>query len=310
MAEDYYKTLGVDKKASAADIKKAYRKLAMKYHPDRTKGDKSAEEMFKKISEAYAVLSDEEKRKQYDTYGASGFRQRFSQEDIFSGFNFGDIFKEFGFSDGGFGNVFMGGGRGGRKASFSYGGDPFSAYTSTTQNASAKGADLVYEMPLTLQEVLKGTTKQVAYGQGSQQVKISVKIPKGMITGKKLRLAGKGEPGPFGGPAGDLYIQAKVLGDSVFRHQDYDVFIDQKIKLTDALQGTEVKVPTLEGKNMNLKIPAGTQHNTKMRLKGYGLPRMKDGKRGDLFARILVDLPNKFNKKQKALIKELADAGL
>jgi len=135
---DYYKTLNVNKNDSESEIKKAYRKLAMKYHPDRNKGDKSAEEMFKKISEAYAVLSDKEKREQYDTFGASGFSQRYSQEDIFKGFNFGDIFKEFGFNDNGFANIFMGGSGGrGRRCGFSFGGDPFSAYT-TGQRAQVK----------------------------------------------------------------------------------------------------------------------------------------------------------------------------
>jgi curved DNA-binding protein len=308
MAEDYYKILGVGKKASKAEIKKSYRKLAMKYHPDRTKGDRSAEEMFKKISEAYAVLSDDEKRKQYDTFGASGFHQRFSQEDIFSGFNFGDIFKEFGFGDSGFGNIFMGGGGRGRRAAFGFGGDPFSAYTTTQQ--SARGSDLVYEIPLTLQEVLTGATKTVVYGHGTEQKRINVKIPKGMITGKKLRLPGKGEPGGIGGAAGDLYIQAKIIDDPVFKHTDCDLFIDREVKLTEALLGTQIEIPTLEGKHLSLKIPPGTQNNTKMRLKGYGLPGIKGGERGDLYARILVKLPDRFTKTQEAAIEALAKAGL
>ncbi len=308
MSEDYYKILGVGKKASKDEIKKSYRKLAMKYHPDRTKGDRSAEEMFKKISEAYAVLSDDEKRKQYDTFGASGFHQRFSQEDIFSGFNFGDIFKEFGFGDSGFAYMFMGGGGRGRKASFGFGGDPFSAYTSAQQ--APRGSDLVYEIPLTLQEVLTGAAKTVAYGYGTEQKRINVKIPKGMITGKKLRLPGKGEPGVIGGAAGDLYIQAKVIDDPVFKHADYDLFIDREVKLTEALLGTQIDIPTLEGKHLSLKIPPGTQHNTKMRLKGYGLPGMKGGKRGDLYARVLVKLPDRFTKTQEDAIEALAKAGL
>jgi curved DNA-binding protein len=306
---DYYKILGVDRKASKAEIKKAYRKMAMKYHPDRTKGDKSSEEMFKKISEAYAVLSDKEKRKQYDTFGASGFRQRYTQEDIFSGFNFGDIFREFGFNDSSFANIFMGGAQRGRRHGFSFGGDPFAAYTST-QRAPAKGSDVVYELPLTLQEVLHGTRKTVAHEHSGKHEKIDVKIPKGMVTGKKLRLAGKGQPGAFGGPAGDLYIQAKVLDDPVFRRVDYDLYIDREVRLTDALLGTQIEIPTLDGKNLNLKIPHQTQHNTKMRLKGLGLPEMKKSKRGDLYARILVKIPKRLTKKQKALIQELAETGL
>jgi len=306
---DYYKILGIDRNASESEIKKAYRKLAMKYHPDRTKGDKSAEEMFKKISEAYAVLSDKEKRKQYDTFGASGFSQRYSQEDIFRGFNFGDIFKEFGFDDSSFANVFMGGGGRGRRFGFSFGGDPFSAYTAG-QGAQVKGSDLVYELPLTLQEVLRGTTKTIALEQGGQQKKIDVKIPRGMATGKKLRLAGKGQPGALGGPPGDLYIQAKVLDDPVFSVVGHDLYVDREIRLTEALLGTQIKIPTVDGKNLNLRIPPGTQHHTKMRMKGYGLPEMKKGQRGNLYARIVVKTPKRLSKRQKALIQELSETGL
>ena len=306
---DYYKLLGVNKSASESEIKKAYRKMAMKYHPDRTKGDKSAEEMFKKISEAYAVLSDKEKRKQYDTFGASGFRQRYTQEDIFRGFNFADIFKEFGFGDSRFSNVFMGGAGPGRRCSFSFGGDPFAGFTSA-KSAPAKGSDLVYELPLTLQEVLSGTRKTIALEENGRHQKINVTIPKGMLTGRKLRLAGKGQPGAFGGPPGDLYIQVKVLNDPIFSREDHDLHIDGEIKLTEALLGTKIQIPTLDGKSLNLKIPPRTQHNTKMRLKGFGLPEMKKGQRGDLLARILVKIPKRLSKKQKDLIRELAETGL
>jgi curved DNA-binding protein len=145
--EDYYKILGVNKKASDGDIKKSYRKLAMKYHPDHTKGDKNAEEKFKKISEAYAVLSDKDKRKQYDTFGSNGFHQRYSQEDIFRGFDFNDILREFGFGNAG---PFS---RGGGGARFSFGNEsPFGSF-GRQQQAQQKGSDLAYELPLTLQEV-------------------------------------------------------------------------------------------------------------------------------------------------------------
>jgi len=308
---DYYKLLGVNKKASEDEIKKAYRKLAMKYHPDRNKGDKSAEEKFKKISEAYAVLSDKEKRKQYDTFGASDFRQRYSQEDIFSSVNFGDIFQEFGFEDSSFGNIFMGRGGPGRGFSFSFGGggDPFASRNAGRQ-AQAKGPDLVYELPVTLREVLNGGTKMIALEEGGKTRKINVKLPKGMVSGKKLRLAGKGQPGAFGGPPGDLYVQAKVLDDPTFSLVGHDLFVDREIKLTEALLGTQIKVPTVDGKELNMKIPAGTQHQTKLRMKGYGLPEMKEGRRGDLYARILVKTPKRLNKKQKGIVQELSEAGL
>ncbi len=308
MASDYYKTLGVNKNAADAEIKKAYRKLAMKYHPDHNKGDKEAEQKFKEISEAYAVLSDKEKRQQYDTVGASGFSRRYSREDIFKGFDFSDILKEFGVG----GDIFSG--RGGRRAqtfSFDFGGRrPFGAYQ-TTQQKPIKGADMAYILPLTLEEILSGTTKTIALQrEDGRQDKISVKIPKGMAPGKKLRLAGKGKPGHFGGPGGDLYIQVKALPHSVFTVEEHDLIIEREIKLTEAVLGTKIEVPTLDEKHLSLKIPPGTHSQTKMRLKGYGLPFMGKNKRGDQYVRILVKTPKRLTKKQKELVQELAVSGL
>ena len=225
---DYYTTLGVEKKASSGDIKKAYRKLAMKYHPDHAKGDKSAEDKFKKISEAYAVLSDPEKRKQYDTFGSAGFQQRFSQEDIFRNFDFSDIFKEFGFRGGGSPT-----GDGGYRFAFGGGGSPFGG--GRRQQAAVKGADLVYELPVTLREVALGAQKAIAFQHQGRSENINVKIPKGMLTGKKLRVAGKGEPSPYGGPAGDLFIKVKVLEDPQFQNDHHDLITYQTITLTQSL---------------------------------------------------------------------------
>jgi curved DNA-binding protein len=295
---DYYQTLGVDKKASDAEIKKAYRKLAMKYHPDHTKGNKAAEEKFKKVSEAYAVLSDKEKRQQYDTYGSSGFHQRFSQEDIFRNFDLGDIFKEFGF----------GGGRGGGMRFSFGGGSPFGGQA--RRQAPTKGSDLVYELPLTLAEVATGTTKTVAFQHQGREENITVKIPKGMISGKRLRLAGKGEPSPFGGAPGDLFIKAKVVGDGIFSADEYDLNVTRTIKLTDALLGTSISIPTVAGKELSLKIPPGTKHKTKMRLSGHGLPKMKDPSKGDLYVTIHVEMSKSLTDEQKQLVADLARTGL
>ena len=301
---DYYKILGVSKDASDEDIKKSYRKLAMKYHPDHTKGDKNAEEKFKKISEAYAVLSDKEKRKQFDTFGSTGFQQRFSQEDIFRGFDFSDIFREFGFG----GASPFTGGRGGMR--FSFGGEtPFGGYQ-RQQRAQTKGSDLVYELPLTLQEVATGTSKTVSLQYQERSEKITVKIPQGMISGKKLRIAGKGEPSPYGGPAGDLYIQAKVLKDPVYEVEGQNLYIKKEIKLSEAILGSNISIPTLSNKELNLKIPPGTKHKTKMRLSGHGLPRMHGKGQGDLYVYIHVNIPKQLTKKQKKLIEELAETGL
>ena len=304
MAEDYYQVLGVKKGASDEEIKKAYRKLAMKYHPDHTKGDKAAEEKFKKISEAYAVLSDKDKRKEYDTFGAEGFRQRFSQEDIFRGFDFGDVFREFGF-----GSDFFGRGRGsGMRYNFG-GGSPFGSQGGA-QQARVKGSDLVYELPLTLKEVATGTSKTVGLQHQGQSEKVTVKIPKGMITGKKLRLAGKGSPSPLGGPPGDLFIQTKVINDPVYRADNYDLYMNHELKISEAILGTSISVPTLEDKQLNLKIPPGTKPGTKMRMSGHGLPHMKGKKKGDLYVKIQVKLPKKLSNEQKELIEKLAETGL
>ncbi|HUT44588.1 MAG TPA: DnaJ C-terminal domain-containing protein [Desulfobacterales bacterium] len=304
MAEtDYYKMLGVKKTASETEIKKAYRKLAMKYHPDHSKGDKSAEETFKKISEAYAVLSDKEKRKQYDTFGSAGFQQRYSQEDIFKGSDFESILSELFGGSGRFG----GGGKGMR---FSFdGGGPFGGYQ-RKQQAQPKGSDLEYELALTLEDVAAGTQKIVSFQHKGRSEKITVKIPKGMISGKKLRIAGKGEPSPYGGPAGDLYIKSKVLNNPVYDVQAQDLYINRDIKLSEAILGTNVSVPTLSGKELKLKIPAGTKHKTKMRLSGHGLPHMHGKGQGDLYVHIHVNMPKRLTKKQKGLIEQLAETGL
>jgi curved DNA-binding protein len=301
MAEDYYQLLGVKKDASDAEIKKAYRKLAMKYHPDHTKGDKAAEERFKKISEAYAVLSDKKKRKEYDTFGAEGFQQRFSQEDIFRGFDFGDIFREFGFG----GDAFSGRGRGG--------GVRFDAPFGTRaghRQTRMKGADLVYELPLTLKEVANGASKTISLQHQGYSEKVTVKVPKGLISGKKLRLAGKGSPSPLGGPPGDLFIQSKVLQDPVYQAENYDLHMTQELKFSEIILGTTISVPTLDDKHLSLKIPPHTRPGTKMRMSGHGLPHMKGGRKGDLYLKIQLKLPKKLTAEQKKLITELAATGM
>jgi curved DNA-binding protein len=301
MSDDYYKTLGVGKSASVNDIKKAYRKLAMKYHPDHTKGDKAAEEKFKKITEAYAVLSDPEKRKQYDTFGSADFQQRYSQEDIFRNFDFSDILKEFGFGGGG--------SSAGGDYRFSFGGSPFGGGGGRRQRA-VKGTDLVYELPVTLREVATGTSKAVTFEHQGRRENINVRIPKGMQDGKRLRVPGKGDPSPYGGPAGDLYVKIKVLEDPVFKAENNDLTIYRTIRLTEALLGSQIAVPTLEGGELSLKIPPGTRHKTKMRLAGHGLSRMNGAGQGDLYVIVLVDVPKQLTPEQEKLVAKLADTGL
>ena len=236
MAEnDYYKILGVSRDATADDIKKAYRKLAMKYHPDKAKGDKKqAEEKFKQISEAYAVLSNPEKKKEFDEFGSQAFKQKFSQEDIFRGFDFGDVFDG-GMSESIFSRILAGGGGGrprGRSRIFRQGGPE--DYHGQVQ--APKGQDLQVEMPITLHEMAFGTDKLVSFSHQGQVEKISVKIPP-VPAGKKLRLTGKGSPSPMGGPPGDLYVKLKEVEHPVFKREGNDLLVDRRIKVTRSHPG-------------------------------------------------------------------------
>ena len=314
MASDYYNILEIGKTASAAEIKKAYRKLALKYHPDKTEGDKALEDKFKKISEAYAVLSDPKKRNQYDTYGSADFQQRFSQEDIFRNSDLGDMLKEFGFGGrrgGGFSKMF---GQGGPRGGFSgMGGNSFSQNMGGgfgRQQAPVSGKDLEYELPLTLNELINGVKKTITISQGGTSKAIEIKIPKGLIQGKKIRLAGKGEASPNGGPAGNLYIKASPMAPKGFTIEGNDISLTQPVKLSQALLGDKIEVTTPSGKTINMTLPAGTSHMAKMRLANHGIPHMKGNGCGDLFVVINIIIPRKLNKKQKELIKELEKTGL
>jgi curved DNA-binding protein len=309
--KDYYKLLGVSESATPQEIKKAYRKLALKYHPDQNKGDKAAEAKFKEISEAYAVLSNPEKRKQYDTYGSADFQNRFSQEDIFRDFDFGTIFREFGFGGGSgqtqniFSQIFGGMGQ---QAHFRGRGPSYGGYGG--QPRGAKGQDLIYELSITLEEAFAKTEKVVSYQVSGKNEKVSIKIPAGILTGKKLRVPGKGLPGQYGGPNGDLYIQIKVLDHPLFKRQNDDLHMVKEIKYSEAVLGTETEVPTIDKKTLNLKIPPQTQNNAKFRLKGYGMPRMNGKGRGDAYVQVSISVPQKLNSRQKKLIKNLAEEGL
>ena len=314
--KDYYTLLGVSKTATADEIKKAYRRLALKYHPDRNKGDKEAEEHFKEINEAYAVLSDQEKRHQYDMFGAEGFRQRYSQEDIFQGFDVGDVLKDFGFGTSDIFSVLFGGGRGrGRVRYTTYGGPPgaggadFADYFARGGAAPSPGSDTITDLTITLEEAAKGAEKLISIHKDGKVEKIAVKIPPGIDTGKKLRVAGKGESGPGGGPAGDLYVRVNVQKHPHFTREGSDIYIDQEIKFSEASLGTTIEVPTLNGIK-KVKVPPGTSGNTKLRLKGEGMPHLKGRGKGDAYVRIVIKVPKKLTSKQKALVEDLAEEGL
>ncbi len=316
MADDYYSILGIDKNASADQIKKAYRKLAIKYHPDKTKGDKNMEAKFKKLSEAYAVLSDPEKKKQYDTYGSADFQQRFSQEDIFRNFDLGDILKEFGFGGqarGGFSGMFGQQGRSQQFSSDGMGSNPFSqgmGGRTGGRQAPRKGRDIEYEIPLTLDEIINGTKKTITISSQNETKAIEVKIPKGLTQGKKIRLSGKGEPSPNGGPAGDLFIKSQPLQSPLFEIDGNDILMTADVKLTQAILGDKIDITTPTGKAISLSLPAGTRHKAKMRLPGHGIPHMKGDGKGDLYMVINIIIPQKLTKEQKSLFQDLKKTGL
>ena len=300
---DYYNVLGVEKNAGDDEIKKAYRKLAMKYHPDRNPNKKEAEERFKEINEAYAVLSDKDKRKQYDTFGKEGFHQRFTQEDIFKGFDFDEILS----------GLFGGRGRResrfGRRGGFEFG-EMFGG-TGGYQNMGRmpqRGEDAAYDLAISLEDAAFGGEKKISYRKNGKTEEISVKIPRGIPSGKKLRIAGKGMEGRNGGPAGDLYLQISVMEHPTFRREGDDLVVEKEITFSDAVLGTAIEVPTLEGMK-KVRIPPGTQSHTKLRLKGVGLPRFQGEGKGDEFVKVMIKVPRKVTDKGKKLIEELAKEG-
>ncbi len=359
---DYYEILGVDKKAPLGDIKSAYRKLAMQYHPDRNKAP-DAEEKFKEISEAYAVLSDQNKRQQYDLYGHPGIDMRYSQEDIFRGAapDIEDILRDFG--AGGFGGF----GRGGSIFDIFFGGG--------RREGPRRGSDILYELSINLEDAASGKTVELevprteacdvckgsgakpgtspktcpacrgtgqvsrtqstpfgrfmttstcgtcrgrgeiiespctsCHGSGMVQRRrrIEVKVPQGVDTGTRLRVAGEGEAGERGAPPGDLYVEINVRPHTIFTRRDGDLVTEATISFTQAALGDEITVPTLDGR-AKMKIPPGTQNGQIFRLRGKGMPSLHISGRGDELVRIKVEVPAKLTEKQKQLLREFAE---
>lgn len=350
---DYYEVLGVEKGALPQDLKKAFRKLAMKYHPDRSPDDKDAEAKFKEINEAYEVLTDEQKRAAYDRFGHAGVDPNAGGGAGFGGGagpNFADIFGDV------FGDIFGqgqgGGGRGGGR--------------------NNRGADLRYTLELDLEDAVKGTNVEIriptlvecetchgsgakvgtsptscttcggvgqirmqqgffsvqqtcpacrgsgkiikdpcgdCHGQGRKEKKktLSVKIPAGVDTGDRIRLAGEGEAGVNGGPAGDLYVQVAVREHTLFRREGKDLYTEVPISFVDASLGGELEVPTLDGR-VKLKIPAETQTGKMFRLRGRGVTPVRGGTAGDLLCRVIIETPVNLNKRQKEILREFHES--
>jgi len=295
--KDYYSLLEIAHGVSEEDIKKAFRKKAMEYHPDRNKGNLKAEEKFKEVNEAYAVLSDKKKRAQYDQFGSDGFHKRFSREDIFRDFDFGDIFSGFSSQSG-----FSGRGEFPDLESFSSGhgfGGP----------RVRKGRDIRQEFYISFEEAALGTTRTVIIELNRKKVKASFKVPEGSKDGRRLRLVGKGQPGINGGPPGDLYLKIRVKKHPIFKRERENIIINKEISLTEALLGTTLEVPTLKESKM-VKIPPCTQSNIKLRLKGMGISSNGSKIRGDQFVRVIVKYPKELTENQLQLIHKLKATGL
>lgn len=297
MAKNYYDILGVKRDASDADIKKAFRRLAKKYHPDANPNDPHAETRFKEINEANEVLSDPEKRKMYDRFGtvnpqgfpgggAPGGGYTYTQN-----VDMGDLSDLIG-------SIF--GGRGGRTAGAGQRGgfDPFGTGGAA---ASTKGQDYEQPVTITLREAFEGTTRQVTIGDRT----IRVKIPPGSGDGTRVRIAGEGEHGVNGGKPGDLYLVVSVEPDPQFTRDGDNLTVEVKLDMFTALLGGEVEIPTL-ARPLRLKVPAGTQSGKRFRLGGKGMPNLKQpDKFGDLYARILITVPENLTPEQTQLVEKL-----
>lgn len=292
---DFYKVLGVSREASADDIRKAHRKLSRKYHPDMRPNDKEAEEKFKEVQNAFEVLGDPEKREQYDRYGTAfrggpggrgpggpyGGEGAVDLKDLFGGqFDFGDLFG--------------GGFRGGPGTQ--------------RGNRARQGADLRIEIEIPFQIAVEGGQHELNLSRDGKSERLSVKIPPGIESGSVIRLAGQGEPGRNGGPAGNLLVSIQVMPHPYFRREENNLLFDLPLSITEAGLGAKVDVPTLSEGKITLTIPPCTSSGTKLRLRGKGIPDRQGGKRGDLFVVIKIVVPRKLSQRGQELLREFGEA--
>jgi len=287
--KDYYKILGVERGASEDEIKKAYRKLARKYHPDVSK-EANAKERFQEVGEAYETLKDKEKRAAYDSLGShrpgqdfrpppdwfSRFGRGGGEEADLGGIDLSDLFESFG----------RGFGRGG----------------AGRRDFKIPGEDYEVTVPLTLEEIARGIEREFRIGDKS----LRARIPRGATDGERLRLRGKGGPGANGGPPGDLYLNVSILPHPLFRPNGHDLDLEVPVTPAEAALGAQIEIPTLDGE-VALKLPAGSKSGQKLRLAGKGLPRPGGGA-GDLYAAISIVVPPTLSERERELYQQLREA--
>lgn len=317
--KDFYKILGVSRTASDEEIKKAYRALAKKYHPDVNKDDKAAEEKFKDASEAYDVLSDKKKRQEYDMFGAAsmgagaggapggGAYRYYSTGGGAPDFDFSTFFGGGrasagrggpNFTEEDLGNIFgdiFGGAGGAARSSRARG-----------RRAPQRGADRYFRMEIDFLEACLGKTSKISVPEGNKVTKMNVKIPAGVKDGSKIRLAGKGEPSPNGGEPGDLYLEVQVKSHPFFRREGDDIYLDLPLTILEAVEGTHLEVPTVSGK-VKMKIPSGTQSGQKFRLKGKGVVHRQSSGHGDQYVIAQIHVPQQVKADGKKILEEFSE---
>lgn len=285
---DYYEILGLSKGASDDEIKKAFKKKAMKFHPDRTGNDKSAETKFKEAKEAYDVLSDPQKKSMYDQYGTTDFGGGFGggfggrSQGGFNASGFEDVFEDL------FGDIF-GGGR------------------ARNPNRAYKGADLEYHLQLTLEEAAFGIEKVVKFRTKNEDKEISVSIPAGVDNGDRVRLSGKGEPGINQGPPGDLFIRVVLEKHSIFERDGNNLYCNVPISFAEATLGAEIEIPTLSNNKVSIDIPPGTQTGKYFRLRGKGIKSVRGGNVGDLMCSVQIETPVNLSNEQKNILLQFEE---
>lgn len=300
--KDLYAVIGVARDASADDIKKAYRKLAQKYHPDQNADDPAAEEKFKEVSAAYAVLSDEKRRKDYEEFGDIALDPNFDADKArqagaqFGGFGGGESFSRGGgggFQDaGGFGSLFedLFGGGGPR------------------QPRQRRGADLEAEIELDFMDAIKGSEQSLTLNRpdSGQSETLKVRIPPGVKEGGRIRLAGKGSPGLNGGPRGDLFAKVRIRPHPVFERDGNHIRLEAPITVAEAVNGASIEIPTLDGR-VQLRIPAGTDGGSKLRLRGKGVPGRGGQNAGDLFVTVRIRVPKELEDEKREQLDSLLE---